>query len=58
MSIKEKERNGIKKKIDNMGRITIPKAWRQYCGITNGTELNVFMLDDDTIALKVNRSTL
>ena len=58
MSTKEKEKNGILKKIDNLGRITIPKAWRQYCGITAGAELNIYMIDDDTIGIKINRSTL
>ena len=49
----EKERNGIVKKIDNLGRVTIPKGWRQYLGITAGTELNIFIIDDETLGIKI-----
>lgn len=58
MGIQEKEKKGIIKKIDNLGRITIPKIWRQYVGIAAGDELNVFIIDDNTIGIKLNRSTL
>jgi AbrB family looped-hinge helix DNA binding protein len=54
---KEMER-GIVKKIDNLGRITIPKAWRQVVGIEANQELNVFLIDNETIGIKINESTL
>ena len=53
MSAKEREKNGVIKKIDNLGRITVPKAWRQYLGINPGAELNIYMIDDETIGIKV-----
>jgi AbrB family looped-hinge helix DNA binding protein len=59
MSAKEREKNGVIKKIDNLGRITVPKAWRQYLGINPGAELNIYMIDDETIGIKVvEESTL
>lgn len=54
---KEMER-GIIKKIDSLGRITIPKAWRQIIGIEANQELNVFLIDNETIGIKINGSTL
>lgn len=53
MNAKEREKNGIIKKIDNLGRITVPKAWRQFLGINAGAELNIYMLDNETIGIKV-----
>jgi AbrB family looped-hinge helix DNA binding protein len=59
MSTKEREKNGVIKKIDNLGRITVPKAWRQFLGINAGAELNIYMIDDETIGIKVvDESTL
>lgn len=58
MGTQDKEKKGIVKKVDGLGRITIPKIWRQYIGITAGAELNVFIIDDNTIGIKLNRSTL
>ena len=59
MSAKEREKNGVIKKIDNLGRITVPKAWRQYLGINPGAELNIYMIYDETIGIKVvEESTL
>ena len=53
MAVLERERNGIIKKIDSLGRITIPKGWRQYLGIDTGAELNIYIIDDETLGMKV-----
>lgn len=51
--------NIITKKIDSMGRLTIPKTLRQLCGIDYGAEVEVFLIDDETIGVKLyNESTL
>lgn len=58
MAYEKEMEKGIIKKIDNLGRITIPKAWRQVVGIEANQELNVFLIDNDTIGIKVVKSTL
>ena len=57
MAYEKEMEKGIIKKIDNLGRITIPKAWRQVVGIEANQELNVFLIDNDTIGIKIE-STL
>lgn len=49
------EKKGIIKKIDNFGRITIPKAWRQILGADSGAEVEVIFIDEDTIEIKIKR---
>lgn len=49
------KKNGITKKIDNFGRITIPKAWRQICGAEEGSEVEIIFIDEDTIEIKIKR---
>ena len=56
MSTKDREKNGVIRKIDKLGRITLPKAWRQFMGINEGTELNFYMIDDETIGIKINQN--
>ena len=58
MAYEKEMEKGIIKKIDNLGRITIPKAWRQVVGIEVNQELNVFLIDNDTIGIRVVESTL
>lgn len=41
---------GVKKKVDNLGRILIPKDIRKYLKIKSGTELNI-TLDKDKIVI-------
>lgn len=42
---------GFVKRIDELGRIVIPKDIRRALGVSNGEELQ-FFLDGDTVALK------
>ena len=58
MAYEKEMEKGIIKKIDNLGRITIPKAWRQVVGIEANQELNVFLIDNDTIGIRIVESTL
>jgi AbrB family looped-hinge helix DNA binding protein len=46
------EAKGSIKKIDSLGRITIPSMWRKIGDIKTGDIFNVFMTDEDTIVLK------
>ena len=49
----------ITKKIDSMGRLTIPKTLRQLCDIDYGAEVEVFLIDSKTIGVRLyNESTL
>ena len=50
--------NGITKKIDSLGRLTIPKAWRQVCQLNYGDEVTLFLVDNNTIGIRKNESTL
>ena len=50
--------NGITKKIDSLGRITIPKAWRQVCQLNYGDEVVLFLVDNETIGIRKKESTL
>lgn len=43
---------GIVKKIDNLGRIVLPKEIRRKLKIRENDELEMFIENDDTIALK------
>lgn len=53
MNIQEKEQKGVSKKVDALGRITIPKMWRQLIGIEEKGNVIVFLIDENTIGIKV-----
>ena len=53
MSTQEKEKKGISKKVDALGRITIPKMWRQLIGIEEKGNVIVFLIDENTVGIKV-----
>ena len=46
--------NRIFKKIDTMGRVTIPKAIRQLCNINIGDQVEFVIKDLTTIEIRVN----
>lgn len=46
--------NRIFKKVDTMGRVTIPKGIRQLCNINIGDQIEFIIKDTNTIELKVN----
>ncbi|GAB6098158.1 stage V sporulation protein T [Halanaerocella petrolearia] len=43
---------GIVRKIDNLGRVVIPKEIRTKMKINNGNTLEIFVDEDDTVVLK------
>ena len=43
---------GVVRRIDELGRIVIPKEIRKNLTIKQGENLEIFLLDNDTIALK------
>lgn len=49
--------NKIIKKVDTMGRVTIPKAIRQICNLNIGDQVEIVLKDRNTIEIKVG-STL
>lgn len=55
MAYETEMERGIIKKIDNLGRITIPKAWRQVLGMELNDELNIFLVDNDTIGIRIKK---
>lgn len=42
----------VVKKIDNLGRFTIPKFFRDMIDIDFGEEVEIFMVDEKTIGLR------
>lgn len=57
MAYEKEMKRGIIKKIDNLGRITIPKAWRQVLGMELNDELNIFLVDNDTIGIRIKKDS-
>ena len=43
---------GIIRRIDDLGRIVIPKEIRRQCGITEGTPMEIFISSDGIILKK------
>lgn len=46
------ERTGIVRRIDELGRVVIPKEIRRTMRIKEGEELEISVLDEDTLSLK------
>lgn len=46
---------GVIRKLDELGRITLPKSLRKTMGAETGTPLEVFVRDNNEIVLKVYR---
>lgn len=42
----------ITKKIDNLGRITIPKFFRDLLELELGEEIEIFTVDENTIGIR------
>lgn len=57
MAYEKEMKRGIIKRIDNLGRITVPKAWRQVLGMELNDELNIFLIDNDTIGIRIKKDS-
>lgn len=44
---------GITRKVDELGRIVLPKEYRAKLGVDNNTEMKI-TLEDDTIVMRPN----
>lgn len=42
----------IIKKVDNLGRITIPKFFRDLLELELGEEIEIFVVDENTIGIR------
>lgn len=51
MHYDKERRRGIIKKVDPNGRLTLPKPWREILGIEGTMELNIFLIDENTIGI-------
>jgi len=51
-----KKATGIIRKIDQLGRIVLPKELRQTLSLETGDSLAIFVTDDDEIILKKYQS--
>ena len=49
------ETTGVVRRIDDLGRVVIPKEIRRTLGIKDGTSLEIFV-EDDMVALKKHSS--
>lgn len=47
------ETRGIKRKLDNLGRIVIPKEFRESLKFSKNEELEVYLLQDGIFVRKV-----
>ena len=47
------ENTGIVRRIDDLGRIVIPKVFRQQLGIKSSDEFEIFLNTDNTLTLKM-----
>lgn len=45
-------RSAVMRKIDNLGRIVLPKELRNVEQLEEGTEMNIFLEEDGTILLR------
>ena len=48
-------RVGIRKKIDNLGRITIPISYRRSYGLEEGEEVSVIDTDEGVLIFNPNK---
>ena len=48
-------RVGIRKKIDNLGRITIPISYRRSYGLVEGEEVSVIDTDEGVLIFNPNK---
>lgn len=49
---------GIVRRIDDLGRIVIPKAIRKEVNITEGEPMELYIMEDGSILLKKYKITL